>query len=397
MRTICVGLSHASIKANQDDVSIHQLRDAKQSIYFRYHASNRERGSFFLVLNKAGKTNWIKLGIYPNLSPGFAREKAIQLLKQASIKDAVPTQLEFETVAQLLNWYLERIQENKALSAHSKQNQSIVIKRHLLPRLGETKIETICLPVIERLLFQPLQKQLALTTLENVLAVLNAAFKRAAKVQLIRVNPLQNCSLAEFTHQRPKVKATRLTHKALRTCIQSLKNESPANQMLFTLLVVHATRIGETVAAKWDDFDLNEKLWRIPAANTKNKKPHTLPLTDFVINCLKQYRAYQNQNARSQYLFPNKNNKRTHIIANQGSLIIAKLARKKWSAHDLRKFARSTWLELGVDYMIGEFLLNHTLSKLDQTYIQTIAMPNCRTALDTWTDWLIEQGLTLQI
>ncbi|MGJ8693949.1 MAG: tyrosine-type recombinase/integrase [Thalassotalea sp.] len=393
MRTIHVGLSHASIKENQTDLTTHQLRDTKLPIYFRSHSSNRDLGTFYLVLNKKGKTHWIKLGVYPALSPSSARVQAKKLLSESANKTAVPSQLEFINVAELLSWYLQRIKENKALSPHSKQNQTIAIQRHLLPLLGKTSIEEVCLPLIERLLYQPLQKVLALSTLENILAVLNAAFKRATKVQLIRYNPLLNCSLAEFTHQRPKVKVTRLTHKALLSRLKTLKNERDSHQMLFFLLVVHATRIGETVAAKWEHFDFEEKLWRIPAANTKNKKPHTLPLTDFVITWLKSYKKYQNKNQRSAYLFPHKSNSRLHISANQGSSIISKLANKQWSAHDLRKFARSAWLEAGVDYMIGEFLLNHTLSKLDQTYIQTIAMQNCRDALSVWSDWLVERGL----
>lgn len=361
-------------------------------IYFRYFKRNRDIGSFYIVVNKGGKTHWIKLGTYPILSAASARDLAVRLLRESASKRVVPTQLEFVTVHELLSWYQARIAENKALSAHSKKNQSIAIERHLMPLVGKTHIEAVCLPLIERLLFQPLQKKLALSTLDNILAVLHAAFKRATKVQLIRFNPLQNCTLADFTHQRPVIKATRLTHKALRSRLKSLENENVTHQVLFILLIVHATRIGETVSAKWEHFDLNKKLWRIPAANTKNKKPHTLPIPTPVILWLEKYRKKRMR--LSSYLFPQLSNKQKHISANQGSAIISALAKNQWSAHDLRKFARSTWLELGVDYMIGEFLLNHTLSKLDQTYIQTMAMPNCRAALNNWCEWLINNGLS---
>ena len=159
------------------------------------------------------------------------------------------------------------------------------------------------------------------------------------------------------------------------------------------MLIMHGTRIGETVDAKWEAFDFKEQLWRIPADDTKTKQAHILPLTTQTCTWLKLYKKYQARKGKSAYLFHQKKNKRKVISANQGSSIISTLANKQWSAHDLRKFARSYWMELGIDYMVGEFLLNHTLNKLNQTYIQTLAMPNCRTALQDWCNWLEQQGL----
>jgi integrase len=166
------------------------------------------------------------------------------------------------------------------------------------------------------------------------------------------------------------------------------------HQALFVLLIMHSTRIGETINAKWDAFDFEQKLWRIPEHDTKTKQAHLLPLTEQAINWLKFYKKYQLNNGKSIYLFPQKSNKRKPMSANQGSRIISAMAKGKWSAHDLRKFARSIWMELGVDYMVGEFLLNHTLNKLNQAYIHTLAMPNCKAALTLWSNWLEEQCLT---
>jgi hypothetical protein len=43
--------------------------------------------------------------------------------------------------------------------------------------------------------------------------------------------------------------------------------------------------------------------------------------------------------------------------------------------------------------MVGELLLNHTPSKLDQAYIQTHADTQKRQALDNYHQWLGDRGL----
>jgi integrase len=393
MKTLRVGVSHASIKAHTDHESIEQLRDTRLPIYFRYHTKQRKLGTFYITVNKNSKTHWIKLGVFPQLTPKFAKEKAIKLLKEFAQKQVIPSGLEFKTLEELLLWYHERIIHNKSLSRHTIQNQSIIVNQHLLPCLGQVKINELNLPIINKKLFEPLQRRLALSTIDGILSILNAALMRAKQAELIAYNPIVKCTLAEFTNQRPKVKLTRLTHKALSTRIASINTLKLSHRMLLSMILLHATRIGETVNARWEEFDFEEKLWRIPGEHTKNKKPHTVPLSELAITWLMFYRKHQDKGSKSQYLFAQCNNNRKPMSANQGSSIISTLADKQWSAHDIRKFARSYWMELGIDYMVAEMLLNHTLTKLDQAYIQTLAMPNCRAALELWTMWLVQHGL----
>jgi len=394
MKTIRLNLSKKTIETYRYNQDISQLRDNRQSIYYRYKQQNRSLGTFYGVFHKQGKTKWIKLGCYPALSVKDSLLKMSQLTKESALKSTIPNEVEFKTIGELLTWYSKRLVNNKALAEHTKKNQQACIKQHLLPLLGRIKISSISLPLIDEVLFQPLQAKLALSTVDNILSVLNTAIKRAIQVQLIKYNPLPKCTLAEFTNQRPKIKATRLTQSLLLNTIKNLNKQSVEHQLLFVLLVLHGTRIGETVNAKWEAFDFEQKLWRIPAEDTKTKQAHLLPLTELAVTWLKHYKKHQVVGGKSIYLFPQKSNKRKAMSANQGSCIISSMAKRQWSAHDLRKFARSFWMELGIDYMVGEFLLNHTLNKLNQAYIQTLAMPNCRAALNDWSHWLEEQGLT---
>ena len=70
------------------------------------------------------------------------------------------------------------------------------------------------------------------------------------------------------------------------------------------------------------------------------------------------------------------------------------MAKGEWSSHDLRKVARTQWMDLGIDYLVGEMLLNHAMKDLDATYIHTTAEGMKRKALETWHQHLDCHGFT---
>ena len=67
------------------------------------------------------------------------------------------------------------------------------------------------------------------------------------------------------------------------------------------LLAILAQRPGEIRHAKWEEFDLEQEIWVIPAAKMKMRRDHNVPLPDCVLLLLKQLRAMNNQ---GEYLFP---------------------------------------------------------------------------------------------
>jgi len=160
---------------------------------------------------------------------------------------------------------------------------------------------------------------------------------------------------------------------------------------LAVLMLTHSTRISETRQAKWRYFDLVGKTWHIPAVDTKTKKAHTLPLTAQVCAFLTRYRASQSAKGYDgAYLFPGLHGQPLNRTVAQ--LAFSALAGGEWTSHDLRKAARTAWTDLGVDYLIGELLLNHALKALDVTYIHTSAEVQKRQALERWHAWLDERG-----
>lgn len=389
MTTQRIAISNRAISLMKNSVTVTQLRDPKKSLYFRYSTVDRDKGVFYARKYAGGKDCMMRIGKFPEVSA----QRAHQALTNIHLTAAHFNQSEFTLVGELCDWYISRTKNNKQISDKTIKQTVSLITNHIKSYLVDIPIDTITDGLLDKLWFTPIQNKLALSTISLALVTMNAMFTWAAKLKHISKNPVEKLSIGRFTHKRPVVKEGRVNDKSLVRLFKNLNALSIENQMLIVLLALHGTRIGETTTACWDDFDFKNLLWRIPASKTKTKKAHTLPLTPLAIGWLKAYRRYQYTNKRSQYLFPQTSNRRKPQSANVSSRIVSHIAKGTWSAHDIRKYARSSWLELGVDYIIGELLLNHSLSKLDQSYIQTTAMNLCRDALLQWGDKLQDLGL----
>jgi integrase len=389
MRTQVLSISNRAIKSYENSVTVTQLRDPSTKLQFRFSKVDRAKGSFYVRLYKNSKDTMIYIGKYPEISA----QRAYQAIANIHLKEEHFNHNELILVGELCDWHVERTKSNRQIKDKTaKQTVSLIIN-HIKPYLAHLNIMSINNGLIDTHWFIPIQSKLALSTISLALVTLNAMFTWATKLKLISKNPVEKLSIANFTHQRPMVKVGRLNDKKLKACLANLSSLPIEKQMLLVLLLLHGTRIGETTKARWEDFDFDKMLWRIPASDTKTKKPHTLPLSPIAKLWLKAYRRYQYMNKRSKYLFPQQTNRRKSQSPNISSRTISNIAKGGWTAHDIRKYARSGWLENGVDYIIGEILLNHSLSKLDQSYIQTTAMNLCRDALTQWSEHLKGFGL----
>jgi len=390
MSTKVIKVTNSTIESNKNNVTVTQLRDPKSSLIFRYSTVNRGTGVFYLRVFKDGHDKKVRIGKFPNISA----QRAGKAIPNVHLKDDYFNHSELTDMAQLCDWYTERTKNNKQIADKTAKQTVSMIANNIKPYLAHLTINEMNDGLIDKYWFTPIQTKLALTTISSALTTLNAMFTWATSLKMISKNPVPKLSIANFTHKRPKVKVGRLNDSKLKQCLVNINTLAIDTQMLLVLLLLHGTRVGETSKARWNDFDFDNLLWRIHAGDTKNKKPHVLPLSPLAVEWLKAYKRYQYQNKRSKYLFPQLKNKRKPRTPSSASRIISKVGNKQWTAHDIRKYNRSRWLENGVDHMIGEFLLNHSLSKLDQSYIQTTAMKLCREALVQWSESMQHLGLT---
>ncbi|OQR30278.1 integrase [Pseudomonas sp. Bc-h] len=394
-QTLLTSFSDAEIRRQSANSTVRDMRDARYpGVYFRFH-KNRDRGTWHLVRG----SQWEKVGGFPELSvKGLINALPKIRERLAADPKASAAAGTLQTVGQLLDWFMTRQSTERSLSAKRRATNTSIITCHLKPRLSDLLIDDVDRSALDKLVMWPMQAEMSLSYVRLMWGVLVVAFRQAEKLRLIAKNPTAGFKFTDFTKARILPKPSRLRAVQLEGVIAELADDfdrNPQDAMLALMMLCHGTRAGETRQARWVHFTLGEQgEWFIPAENTKTRCEHCLPLTRQVCALLDRYRDWQSSRGyKGAYMFPAKS--RGPISDSQACAVFARLGKGEWTSHDLRKVARTGWTDLGVDFLIGEMLVNHTMTRNVQTYIHTSAELLKSEALGKWHDWLDGKGFSL--
>jgi len=394
-QTMLTSFTDAEIRRQASNSAVRDLRDARYpGVYFRFH-QNRERGTWYLV--SSGK--WDKIAGFPQL-PVKGLIVALPKIRERLAADpkASAAAGTLQTVGELLDWFAARQAVDRSLSAKRRSTNTSIISCHLKPRLGTLVVEDVDRSTLDKLVMWPMQAEMSLSYVRLMWGVLVVAFRQAEKLRLITANPVAGFKFTDFTKARIQPKPSRLRAVQLEEVIGQLAaafDQHPQDCMLALMMLCHGTRAGETRQAQWSHLTLGEQgEWFIPTENTKTRCEHHLPLTHQVCALLERYRDWQSSKGyKGIYLFPAR--VRGPMSDSQACAVFTRLGKGEWTSHDLRKVARTGWTDLGVDFLIGEMLVNHTMTRNVQTYIHTSAELLKREALNKWHDWLDGKGFNL--
>ena len=167
-------------------------------------------------------------------------------------------------------------------------------------------------------------------------------------LELIDHNPLAKTHFADFSTRRPSPRQTRLDDAAIKSFIKQLAKSPLKTRMLGAWLLLHASRVGETSLANIER--IQDGRWEIREDEAKNQL-NVIPITGYAQDLLNRYRSIMRKRTgyRGQYLFAQKRNRRKPVSATQASNMIRNATKGKVSPHDIRKRARTWWLDNGID------------------------------------------------
>ena len=357
MSSAAVKMSDAEVK-RQASGTARVLRDTdNRGLYLRFTKA-RDRASWYLVT----KGEWNLIGRFPDLNTKqvVAALPAIRLRLEAGEGTSLS---KWGTVGELLAWYAERMARDRNLSSKRKKTGASAIKCHLIPRLGDLPLKHVDKATLDSQLMWPLQESLSIDYVRLVFQLLALAFRQAFKLGLISCNPMAGIKFSDFSKAKVGIKPSRLRGVQLPELLKQLAevlDTTPRDAMLALLMLCHGTRIGESRMTQWPHISLAEREWFIPGDHTKTGVEHHLPLTEQMCAILIRYREWQYANGYDgQYVFPARNGK--PLSEGQASAVFTRLGKGEWTSHDLRKVARTGWADIGIDYLISELLINHSM------------------------------------
>lgn len=160
--------------------------------------------------------------------------------------------------------------------------------------------------------------------------------------------------------------------------------DSPAARAT-ELLILTACRSTEVCRAEWEEFDFKARTWTIPAARMKARRDHRVPLTEVMVQVLKQQ-----QGKHARYVFLNK--WRTGPLpGNAIGRVLDDLQAGEVVPHGFRSSFR-TWAAEHTSYPreVCEMALAHTLeSKVEAAYNRADLLEKRRQLMGDWSAFIV--------
>ncbi len=387
---IHISMTDKAIRDHADKLSISELRSSQNAqLKLRYH-KDREHGSWLIWSDGL----WHHVATWPACNSRQAHAGVAEaLIALASQRTASIQSERLTTVAELLDWYVAKISVSGHCGHRRQQDILSAIRCHLSPLLGHCAIAELDHYHLETQFMIPLHQRLAPATVSKILQILKAACHSAHAMQRLTTDPMATITLSDFGRVRRQPKGSALQPLHVPALLRQLREAPFPIKVLCLLQLTLGTRIGETCAIQWQHLELNPpaRLY-LPADTTKTRKAHTLPLPPLLVTLLQQWQQYLTQRQyQGPYLLPSANEKRP-LAVRSAIRGIRGVSKGQWRSHDLRKCARNCWAEQGVDFMIAERQLNHSLGKVAEAYLDSQAHVIRLSALITHSQWLDQQS-----
>lgn len=139
-------------------------------------------------------------------------------------------------------------------------------------------------------------------------------------------------------------------------------------QLAVKMLMLTFVRTSELIQAKWEEFDLENAVWTIPASRMKMGKEHVVPLSKQVLDILKELKQIS---PKSEYVFPSQVGHKKHMSNNTVLKALERMGYKgKMTGHGFRSLAMTIAKEkLGYRHEVIDRQLAHLpQSSVDRAY-----------------------------
>lgn len=340
---------------------------------------------------RGGKERRMTVGLCHKVPLDRARVEARKLIANADLgRDVAQERKEARQVLPETNPTFAEFSERWLTEVVERRNRPgtvklrrLLVKNHILPNLGTKRLSELSRKDIEDMHYSistryPVAANRAVSTCSAILAT---AVRWGLLEQNVALNIEKN---AEEGRERY------LTPDEVKAVINALA-ESPAQDSAdaVRLLIMTGARVGEVLAMRWEQLDLQSGVWTKPASTTKQNKRHRVPLSAPVITLLtkrlegakdaeRAIGSKLDRGARKDnpWVFPGEG-KSGHMtsIRSFWAAICKRTGIEETRIHDLRHTFASLLVSAGESLPIIGALLGHTQAKTTSRYAHLLDDP----------------------
>jgi len=226
----------------------------------------------------------------------------------------------------------------------TKKRRLDMLTRVVFPKIGSLPLKSITPAHILDVLNTSAKKN-GLTVAAEAKRTMSGIFELAVstlRAESDPVYPVRKALPANKTqHKRP------LDSAEIGQLLRDVEGHSGRHETItaFRLMWLTLCRPSEAVEARWDEFDLNAAVWRIPAERMKKRKEHTMPLPTQAVEML---RALHGLTGRHVHLFPHRDDRTKPMVSASFRQMLNVLGwGKKYSPHATRTTGSTRLNELG--------------------------------------------------
>ena len=160
-----------------------------------------------------------------------------------------------------------------------------------------------------------------------------------------------------------------------------------STKLAFKFLVLTAARSVEVRGVTWDEIDLDNAVWTIPASRMKMRREHRVPLSTGALAVL--HAAKESPTNGSRYIFPNDLTPHKMLSDNALSYLLNRIGVEA-VPHGFRSSFRD-WAAENTDasFAVMELALAHDVGNaVVQSYARTDLLERRRTLMQDWSNFI---------
>jgi integrase len=191
--------------------------------------------------------------------------------------------------------------------------------------------------------------------------------------------------LATLSRVRKVEHLAALPYAELPAFLANLRAREAVSARALEFLVLTAARTGEVIGAQWNEIDLFDKTWTVPAGRMKAHREHRVPLSPRAVAILKEMLAARHGNDDNAFIFPGPNPQRP--LSNVALLrLLERMQLDNLTVHGFRATFK-TWASerTAVQNEIVEASLAHVIGgKVEQAYLRGDRFEKRRRLMQQW-------------
>ena len=327
------------------------------------------------------------LGGYPYTTLREARERAFEY-RRASRAGRDPRMLNrpCPTFREAVETVIAMHRPSWRSGGRSEADWRRTLGTYAIPRLGNMLVDQITSADVMAVL-RPIWSEKAVTAgrvRQRIGAVMQWAIAQGYRADNPAGGPI-TAALPRNGRRSRHYKA--LPHGAVLAALATVRESSsaPGVRLSLEFLVLTAARSGEVRGARWDEIDVENAVWRVPAVRMKTGLAHRVPLSRRALEVLEEAR----ETGGGDPIFRAAPNRHRPVGPSVWRALLLRLGIDA-TVHGFRSSFRDWCGETGVPREVAEACLAHAIrNQAEAAYARSDLLERRREVMEAWAEYCV--------